>query len=777
MATERLLQLLTALLTAQGSVMLGMSSGNLTLPLLTIAAAALSVYVTDRYSWFYLHGSVANLAALCAVLISIYDFYELERDRQLLAIAYLLIYLQIVLLFQKKTERIYWQLHLLSLLQVIVATAISSSLGFGLLLIIYLYFCLWTGFVFFIVRQQVRQQNRQRTLFASSSLPETWAADVCFEDTVREQPRRFHPRLALAALRQAAGICLLAFLAFLLLPRISDGTSNQKLIGARMIGFTDSVRLGELGTAIESEEPVLRLWFFESDEDEPFRLLGSPMLRGAVVNYYKNGTWSIAQSQMWDQEIEIPISPPNAVRQRIAMTPLRERTVFAIYPPALIDRQAPVAFNLRTQQLVRTTSQSTPFDAVLATSGIHKRRQNRITAIGPTDSAKDAALLQPFGNPGKSNQATKRLEALSILARKILTEANLVDGGTAEKAELICNYLKTSPKFSYSLLAVERDPGLDPIIDFLTENPQGHCEYFSSALTLMLRSVGIRSRMIIGFQGGEWNHLGAYYQIRQKDAHSWSEAYIPPDELDGFPGGGWIRLDPTPGSSGAERQTNSGVALRFYREMRNYADFLWAKYVIQLDADRQQEDIYDRLAGWANTLIDATLNSVFVSEAEQRQATLDSKTDGQEMQTAEKKLDWWRLTLWIAALLGLCGCVLLLRNRYRAGLARRTPTVRNHYLLEQRPFYRQWERLLARYLSGRRPEQTPRQHAAQIAARLIDCGLGDQREVPARVIDAHYAYAFGGTLPAVETEAELVQMIAALGKALATKQRDALKTS
>ena len=104
MATERLLQLLTALLTAQGSVMLGMSSGNLTLPLLTIAAAALSIYVTDRYSWFYLHGSVANLAALCAVLISIYDFYELERDRQLLAIAYLLIYLQIVLLFQKKTE-------------------------------------------------------------------------------------------------------------------------------------------------------------------------------------------------------------------------------------------------------------------------------------------------------------------------------------------------------------------------------------------------------------------------------------------------------------------------------------------------------------------------------------------------------------------------------------------------------------------------------------------------------------------------------------------------
>ena len=178
MASERLLQLLIALLTAQGSLMLGMGSGNLTLPLLTIAAATLSLYVTDRYRWFYLQGSVANLAALCAVLLSIYDFFELERDRQLLAIAYLLVYLQIVLLFQRKTARVYWQLQLLSLLQVVVATAISSSLGFGLLLLVYLYFCLWTGFVFFVVRQQ----NRQRTLSASS-LADISSTSFSFEAT------------------------------------------------------------------------------------------------------------------------------------------------------------------------------------------------------------------------------------------------------------------------------------------------------------------------------------------------------------------------------------------------------------------------------------------------------------------------------------------------------------------------------------------------------------------------------------------------------------------
>jgi transglutaminase-like putative cysteine protease len=773
MASERLLQLLIALLTAQGSVMLGMGSGNLTLPLLTIVAATLSLYVTDRYRWFYLQGSVANLAALCAVLLSIYDFFELERDRQLLAIAYLLVYLQIVLLFQRKTERVYWQLHLLSLLQVVVATAISSSLGFGLLLLVYLYFCLWTGFVFFVVRQQ----NRQRTLSASS-LTDISAASFSTEATVDTKTTHFHPRLALAALRQATGICFLAFLSFLLLPRVGDSTSNQKLIGARMIGFTDSVRLGELGTAIESQEPVLRLWFFEPHADKPFRLLGSPMLRGAIVNYYKNGTWSIAGSQMWTQEIEIPISPPNAVKQRIAMTPLRERTVFALYPPALVDPQTPVAFNLRTRQLVRTVSQSTPFDVVLATSGIRDRRQKRLTAIGPTDVSGDVALLQPFDGTRKSNKASERLEPLRTLAVEILSQADLADDETVERAEAICDYLKTSPKFRYSLTTEQRNPDLDPIIDFLTEHPQGHCEYFSSALTLMLRSVGIRARMVIGFQGGQWNHLGDYYQIRQKDAHSWTEAYIPESELDGFPGGGWLRLDPTPGNLRIDRQINSGVALRFYGEIRNYAEFLWAKYVVQLDAQRQREDIYDRLAGWANVLIDSVLQAVLVNDVKPEHEIPVGEADvEEEAGMFQKKLDGWRLTLWTAAVLLLCGCILLLRKLYRGGLRCGHSFPVKQHVLERRPFYRQWERLLARHLSVRRPGQTARQHAAQIALQLIDCGLTDQQGVPARVVDAHYAYLFGGALPGAVTEAELVRGITALGKALAIQRRDALKTS
>ena len=51
--------------------------------------------------------------------------------------------------------------------------------------------------------------------------------------------------------------------------------------------------------------------------------------------------------------------------------------------------------------------------------------------------------------------------------------------------------------------AQERDPTIDPIEDFVTKHPQGHCEYFATALTLMLRSLGIPARVVSGFKCDE----------------------------------------------------------------------------------------------------------------------------------------------------------------------------------------------------------------------------------------------------------------------------------
>ena len=77
-----------------------------------------------------------------------------------------------------------------------------------------------------------------------------------------------------------------------------------------------------------------------------------------------------------------------------------------------------------------------------------------------------------------------------------------------------------------------------PLEFFLFEGKQGHCEYFATALAIMLRAVGIPSRNVNGFVGGRFNPYGGYYGIRQADAHSWVEARMP--------GRGWVTLDPTP---------------------------------------------------------------------------------------------------------------------------------------------------------------------------------------------------------------------------------------
>src|SRR6266567_1874550 len=97
-----------------------------------------------------------------------------------------------------------------------------------------------------------------------------------------------------------------------------------------------------------------------------------------------------------------------------------------------------------------------------------------------------------------------------------------------DKAVAIENYLRT--RFTYTLKLTGR-PGDHPLAHFLFETRAGHCEYFASAMAIMLRTLGIPTREVNGFLPGEYNDLGGDYIVRASDAHSWVEVY--------FPGNGW----------------------------------------------------------------------------------------------------------------------------------------------------------------------------------------------------------------------------------------------
>ena len=159
--------------------------------------------------------------------------------------------------------------------------------------------------------------------------------------------------------------------------------------------------------------------------------------------------------------------------------------------------------------------------------------------------------------------------------------------------------MNQSDRFEYSLQGQPRDPALDPIEDFIANHPRGHCEYFATALALMLRSQGIPTRVVVGYKCEDWNKLGKFYQVRQSDAHAWVEAYLTPQDIPQqlrwghgprrWSGGAWLRLDPTPGSRDL---LAGGKDLSKWQQGLNWINSLWSDYVMEMDRQRQQEAIY-----------------------------------------------------------------------------------------------------------------------------------------------------------------------------------------
>jgi protein-glutamine gamma-glutamyltransferase len=80
-----------------------------------------------------------------------------------------------------------------------------------------------------------------------------------------------------------------------------------------------------------------------------------------------------------------------------------------------------------------------------------------------------------------------------------------------------------------------------PLVDFLLNSRRGFCQQFAGAMTVMLRSLGIPSRVAVGYTGGQYDPERKAYLVLDRDAHSWVEVW--------FPGQGWIPFDPTPGRS------------------------------------------------------------------------------------------------------------------------------------------------------------------------------------------------------------------------------------
>jgi hypothetical protein len=135
----------------------------------------------------------------------------------------------------------------------------------------------------------------------------------------------------------------------------------------------------------------------------------------------------------------------------------------------------------------------------------------------------------------------------------------------------------------YTLEMEEAEKGENVLDSFLFEWRAGHCEYFATAMTMMLRQQGIPARIVNGFLGADYNSVGGYWAVRQNYAHSWVEAY--------FPGRGWVMFDPTPGGPTVQMP---GESLWTTLQMGlDTARLAWFRWVVEYDFEKQASILRD----------------------------------------------------------------------------------------------------------------------------------------------------------------------------------------
>jgi transglutaminase-like putative cysteine protease len=173
--------------------------------------------------------------------------------------------------------------------------------------------------------------------------------------------------------------------------------------------------------------------------------------------------------------------------------------------------------------------------------------------------------------PSKLAEIYLRVPTLDPRIPQLAAQITNSAGNDFDKAAAIENYLRTH--FGYTL-ELPSTPVQDPLANFLFQRKQGHCEYFASSMAVMLRTLGIPSRVVNGFHSDEFNDLTSNYVVRAKNAHSWVEAY--------FPGYGWQTFDPTPAGAGATPQGWNRLAL-YIDAMSSF----WRDWIVSYDSSHQ----------------------------------------------------------------------------------------------------------------------------------------------------------------------------------------------
>ncbi|HWC18555.1 MAG TPA: DUF3488 and transglutaminase-like domain-containing protein [Terriglobales bacterium] len=471
------------------------------------------------------------------------DYFLLSRSF-LGAIVHMVLFAAMVKLFAVHRDRDYVYLAILSFGMVLTAAVLTVDS---------LFFATFCVFVLLAVMTFVSMEMRRAWIAAQPHVP-TEALQV-------RDLRRLPSSVAGACVLLVTTIVIGTIVLFFLIPRKSSaGYLSTFAAGSDLsTGFSEEVKLGDIGRIQQSSVAVMHVKF-----DEGVRVPPDLRWRGIALTNFDGSTWTgprdkasiLSNNGILPRLAALPFS--NSITERlsyrVSLEPFGSRVFFVLPDAVLVTGR---------YQIVSVDSTGTIFNADLSRTvtdyAVVSELPPRMPAV--VDDAHDQGVANDY------LKLPPYLDArIAPLAERITADQNT----TYQKALAIERYLATNYRYTLQLPPVRPK---DPVANFLFDRQIGHCEYFASSMAVLLRTIGIPSRVVNGFRGGEYNDVTGSYIIRARDAHSWVEAYIP--------GYGWYTFDPTPASSSTPSEWD-----RAYLYMDALREF-WHDWVVNYDTGHQ----------------------------------------------------------------------------------------------------------------------------------------------------------------------------------------------
>jgi hypothetical protein len=515
---------------------------------------------------------------------------------RVLALVHMTLFVSAAKLFQNKRDRDWVFLYLIAFFQMLLAAGLTFNAIFVASLALFLFFFISTLAAF-----EIRRAGRE-----VSTLEEETIAPIKQPQRIKYRMNEARPHakkktrvryLFGASFAQIVIVAALTLPFFFLIPRFGGGGVAQGFgEGDAVTGFSDRVELGQVASIKRNLRVVMRIHL----DHRPPRYL---RWRGVALETYDGHAWSIAgtpeRSERRDalgQEMISARGPAadarfirdhvidptrvdhnveanlratgSAIEETIVLEPISTDTLFA----------AQRAYRLRGPL---GTIFKDRWTGALSAQGIRNRITYQVSSDISVPSEQELRLDSPASSPedkkGVYLQGVHKLDPrISRLTHDIARNAPT----PYDKARAIERYLKTEFRYTLDLKPTDADP----LAEFLFKTREGHCEYFATAMVMMLRTLEIPARIVNGFQMGEYNELNDMYTVRESDAHSWVEAYFPRTDS-------WIEFDPTP-SAGINDYSQGGL----WSQLRKYADAMevfWLDYIVTLDSDEQASIMVD----------------------------------------------------------------------------------------------------------------------------------------------------------------------------------------